>query len=113
MTAKNLLDAVILYMFCFRIGAFPTARKRTTTFEVSFLLWFAITVAGDAGGPVGSGLTPVNESRFRSSAGGDSVEGVPEFDIVEMCDVWVCCVLCAAGKMRTEAEGGGRKGKWC
>jgi hypothetical protein len=56
-------------------------------FEVSFFLWFAITVAGDAGGPVGSVfdavLAPARESWLKSVAGGDSVEGVPEFDIVK------------------------------
>ena len=31
MTAWNLLEAVILYRFCFMIGAFPTALNRTTT----------------------------------------------------------------------------------
>ena len=37
-TAWNRLVAVILYMFCFMIGAFPTPLKRTTTLEQSWSL---------------------------------------------------------------------------
>ena len=54
-------------------------------FEVSFFLWLAMTVEGDAGGPVGStgavGVTVVAEASI-TDGGGDSEDGVPELDIL-------------------------------
>lgn len=82
MTAKNLLEAVILKTFCFMIGAFPIARNRTITLEVSLRLWLAMTVAGDAGGPVGSVVVGLGAGSCGAVGGGDSDEGVPELDIV-------------------------------
>lgn len=82
----NLLEAVILKTFCFMIGAFPIARNRTMTLEVSLRLWLAITVAGDAGGPVGSVVVELRAgSCARAVGGGDSDEGVPELDIIYIC----------------------------
>jgi len=54
---------------------------------VSFFLWFAMTVDGDAGGPVGStgadavGVVAAAASGTNTDAGGDSEDGVPELDI--------------------------------
>jgi len=59
-----------------------------------------MTVAGDAGGPVGSAAVTVElwaaGSGAMTEAGGDSEEGVPELDIV-----WVCvCVYGGGGDER-------------
>lgn len=53
-------------------------------FEVSFRLWLAMTVAGDAGGPVGSAavVAAAVGSCPMAKGGGDSDEGVPELDII-------------------------------
>lgn len=54
--------------------------------EVSLRLWLAITVAGDAGGPVGSVVVELRAgSCARAVGGGDSDEGVPELDIIYIC----------------------------
>lgn len=60
---------------------------RLLPFDVSFFLWLAMTVEGDAGGPVGSagvvvGVVVVTASGTSTDAGGDSDDGVPELDIV-------------------------------